>query len=77
MNFTEAQRKIFSIRPNDPYWIISDGMIITPRAGFEISDRCPGNHRVYITNAIDQGWLTAVAYITDREKMFLGLSSNE
>lgn len=75
MNFIETKNKIFSIRPNDPYWLISDGMIITPRAGFEISERCPGNHKVFISNAIDQGWLTAVAYITEREKVFLGLSN--
>lgn len=75
MNIVENQSKIFAIRQNDPYWIISDGMIITPRAGFEISERCPGNHRVYITNAIDQGWLTPVAYISSREKIFLGLSN--
>lgn len=74
MNITTTTERVFALRPNDTYWFHNNGFILTPRAGFEISERCPYNHKIYISNAIDQGWLTPVAYISEREKIFLGLS---
>jgi hypothetical protein len=54
--------KIRAIRPDDPDFIISDGLMITPRAGFEISNKCPERYKLMIMECIEQGWLSTVAY---------------
>ena len=74
MSFVTHQSNIFTLRPGDRHFQIQDKLLVAQRAGFEISKNCPANHTVYITNAIDQGWLTPVAHITEREMLFIGLT---
>jgi hypothetical protein len=45
-------------------------MIISPRAGFEISQECPTNYRKVIAECINNGWLQPVAYTKDSELMW-------
>jgi hypothetical protein len=74
MTITFYQSTIHTIRPGDRHFQIQDKLLVAQRASFEISKNCPTNHIVYITNAIDQGWLTPVAHITEREMLFMGLT---
>jgi hypothetical protein len=38
-----------------------DGISLVPRAGLQISQRCPDNYRSLILECINNGWLKAVA----------------
>lgn len=46
------------------------------RAGFEISDRCPAEYKIVLQECINNGWLKPVAYMTERELLFSGLSND-
>jgi len=63
MTFTTTDKTIKTIRKDDPDFIIDNGIIMSPRAGFEISNDCPRQYKLMITEAIKNGWLKPVAYI--------------
>jgi len=65
---------IRTVRQKDDDWMLTNGFIMTPRAGFEISQQCPKEYRMIISKCIDNGWLKPVAHIYDRELMFEKLS---
>ena len=64
--FTDCIR---TIRQRDEDFMITNGYIVTPRAGFEISSGCPSNYKEIIAECINQGWLKPVAHIKDYELM--------
>lgn len=61
------QTCIRTIRSGDPKWFIKDGMVIAPRAGFEINENCPKEYRQIIMQAIQYGWLKPIANVKDNE----------
>ena len=67
MNFITPDKFIKTIRKDDPDFIIDNGIIMSPRAGFEISNDCPRQYKLMITEAIKNGWLKPVAYIKQSE----------
>jgi hypothetical protein len=75
MNFTTHHSQIRTLKQNDPRFHIQDEFTITPRAGFEISQRCPENYRSLIQECIHHGWLKPIAHVTERELLFMGLSN--
>jgi hypothetical protein len=58
---------IRTIRQRDDDFMLTNGLVYTPRAGFEISNGCPGNYREIILECINHGWLKPVAHIYDSE----------
>ena len=74
MKITAYNSQIRTIKQSDPKFTIVDGMMTSPRAGFEITQRCPENYRDLILQCLDNGWLKPVAYMTERELIFMGLS---
>lgn len=70
MNFTTPEKKIKKINQNDPDFIIDDGIIMAPRAGFEISSGCPWNYKEIIQECIQHGWLKPVAYMKQSEYLW-------
>jgi hypothetical protein len=64
---TEPKHKIKTVRPGDSNWHISTTFTLTPRAGFEISPRCPKEYRMIIRTCIDNGWVQPVAYMKESE----------
>ena len=60
--FSSAPTKIKAIRPGDDDFIITDGLMMAPRAGFEISNECPYNHLQILQTCIDRGWIKPIAY---------------
>ena len=68
--------QIRTIKQGDARFHIQDKFTITPRAGFEISQRCPENYRSLIQECIQHGWLKPVAYMTERELIFMGLTND-
>jgi hypothetical protein len=61
---------IKTIRKDDPDFHIDNGLVMSPRAGFEISNKCPGTYKLMIVEAIKNGWLQPVAYMKDSEYMW-------
>lgn len=67
MMYTTTTDTIKTIRPNDSDFHIDNGLVMAPRAGFEISNKCPSQYKLMIMEAIKNGWLNPVAYMKDSE----------
>ena len=74
MTFTEHKSQIHSIRQNDPEFKIVDGLTVYPRAMVHILPQCPMEVRDHINFALAKGYLQLVAHITERERIFMGLT---
>lgn len=69
MNITERKSIVRTIRQDDSDFRMIDGMVMVPRAGFEISAGCPSGYRQVIEECVMLGWLKPVAHIRDYELM--------
>ena len=67
MKFVQQVSKIRTIKQGDPKFMIQDGLVICPRAGFEINEHCPREYRQIIAACIDRGWLKPVAHVYGKE----------
>jgi len=76
MNITSHTTTIKTIRPDHPVWSISDGMFISPRAGFEIDKKCPNTYSKIISECIANGWLRPIAHMTEKELIMAGLTQS-
>ena len=74
MTFKTHQSQIRTIKPGDPRFNIADKFVNVPRAGFEISQRCPREYQLIISECINNGWIKPVAHVHERELIFMGLS---
>jgi len=74
---TCEESKTYTIRPGDPAFNIMGKFTISRRAGFEIDANCPAQYKQIIVECYHRGWLTPVATITDRERIFMGLSNEQ
>jgi hypothetical protein len=74
MNITSSPSKVRSIRQDDPNFLISDKFTLTPRASFEVSTNCPSQYKQVIAECINNQWLKPVAYISEKEAVFIGLN---
>jgi hypothetical protein len=59
--------KIKTIRPNEPNFIINDGIIVASRAGFEIDKYCPYEYKLIISECIDRGWIKPIANVYEKQ----------
>ena len=60
-----------TIRPGDDNWFFTtDDILLTPRAGFEINQRCPREYKMFISECLNNGWLKPIAHIKESELMF-------
>jgi len=64
---------IKTIKSTDPRFRISDGLIVSGRAGIYISQHCPDTYKHLIEECVKHGWIQPVAYMTEREMMISGL----
>lgn len=67
MTFNVQTSSIRTIRKGEKGFMLIDGMVVMPRAGFEISRSCPSEYKQIISQCIDNGWLKSVAYVKDHE----------
>jgi hypothetical protein len=58
---------IRTIRQGDAKFMLQDGLMICPRAGFEISEKCPTNYAKVLAECIEYGWLKPVAHVYGKE----------
>ena len=68
MPFTAHQSRVRLLRSGDPGFNILDGVTLNPRAGFEISQHCPREYKMIISECINNGWLKPVACVVDYEQ---------
>lgn len=67
MNITVRESKIRTIRQGDSDFMLTDGVVTCPRAGFEISNNCPAEYKSIFITAIKAGWLKPVAHVYGKE----------
>ena len=67
MKFIQQVSKIRTVRQGDSKFMLNDGLVICPRAGFEINEHCPREYRQIIAACIDRGWLKPVAHVYGKE----------
>jgi len=58
---------IRTIRHGDAKFMLQDGLMICPRAGFEINEKCPREYKMIIAECIDRGWIKPVAHVYGKE----------
>lgn len=75
-NISTGSEKIYTIKRGDPNFLIQGKYAIINRAGFEISADCPEQYKRIVVDCYNRGWLTPVANITEREKIFMGLAND-
>ena len=59
--------KIKTIRQGDPEFMLTDGMIMYPRAMVHVLPECPSNVRNMINWAMAEGYIKAVAHVHGKE----------
>jgi len=71
-----GKSKLTTLRQGDPGFIITDGFVTSPRAGFEISQSCPAEYKSIFITAINAGWLKPVANVYARDLTFQSLKES-
>ena len=67
MTFNIKPSSLRTIRLGEPKFLIAEGLVMAPRAGFEISNECPREYRLIISECLSRGWLKPVATVKDSE----------
>jgi len=69
IEFTNHMKKndIKAIRQGDDNFMLSDGLVMYPRAMIHILPECPANIRHYIQWAVAEGYLKTVAHVQGKE----------
>lgn len=70
MKLTTHTSNIITIRQGDKNFIMADGFMVSPRAGFEINQKCPQEYKQVIATCIDRGWLRPVAFVKEKDFMW-------
>ena len=58
---------IRTIRQGDAKFMLRDGLMICPRAGFEINEKCPREYKLIVAECINNGWIKPVAHVYGKE----------
>lgn len=75
MTYTVARSNVKTIRPGDTHFTITNGLVVTSRASWDISNSCPSEYRSILLQAINAGWIKPVAHVTEEEYMMMQLSN--
>lgn len=70
MKITSKKSAVLTIRQGDKNFIMTDGFMVSPRAGFEITSGCPYAYRQIIQECISNGWLKPVAFVKEKDFMW-------
>ena len=75
MTYTVVRSNVKALRHGDPHFRISNGLVISSRASFEISKSCPNEYKSILLQAVNAGWIKPVAHVTEEEYMVMQLSN--
>ena len=67
MKISTRTSNIRTIRHGDAKFMLQDGLMICPRAGFEINEKCPREYKLIIIECINNGWIKPVAHVYGKE----------
>jgi hypothetical protein len=67
MKISNKTSNIRTIRQGDTKFMLIDGLVTCPRAGFEISQSCPAEYKSIFITAINAGWIKPVAHVYGKE----------
>lgn len=67
MKIDLRESNIRTIRPGDSKFMLVDGLVTCPRAGFEISNSCPASYKSILITAVNAGWIKPVAHVYGKE----------
>lgn len=67
MKISNMTSNIRTIRQGDTKFMLTDGLVTCPRAGFEISQSCPAEYKSIFITAINAGWIKPVAHVYGKE----------
>lgn len=70
INISRSNCQVRKITSADDDFLIISGYAYYPRAGIEISSKCPAKYRDIINSAISNGWLESVAHVRESEYMW-------
>lgn len=71
---TFKHKDIKTLRQGDVGFTLTDGMVVAPRAGFEISRSCPAEYKSIFITAINAGWIKPVAHVYGKELTWQALT---
>lgn len=71
-----TQTSLRTIKQDDPKFMLQDGIVVSPRAGFEFHQNCPREYQMIILECLGKGWLKPVATVKDSE-LFWEIFSND
>ena len=74
--FSPQVSRVKTIRRGDADFMLRDGIVSCPRAGFEISKSCPKEYRQILMQSMSHGWIKPVAHVMDSELMWDRLSEH-
>lgn len=74
MNIAVNKSSIRTIKQGEDNFLITDGLVCAPRAGFEVDINCPREYKLIIADCIDRGWIKPVAHVKDQEMFWEALS---
>jgi hypothetical protein len=66
VNVTNTKIKTLK-RGDRGFTIVTDGFTVSPRAGFQINNKCPKEYKMIIAECINYGWIEPVAFMTEQE----------
>lgn len=70
---------IRNVQPGDTDWFIhcADGLMMYPRASWQINQECPDNVRKILIEAMHNNWINIVANVYERELTWEKLNETE
>ena len=74
-NVFSEELKTHTIKPGDPNFMIQGKFTLTPRASLKVSHKCPVEYSLIIQKCFQQGWIGLEASVTERERIFMGLTN--
>lgn len=73
MFISEPKNETRKVGPKDPNYMISNGLMLTPRAHIDISPKCPTHYANLVAELYSSGYITAVAVVTEQEYTWMSL----
>lgn len=70
INYKVHKTSLRTLTQSDHGFMLKDGTIVSPRAGFKISNRCPETYRYLLQECINNGWIQPIATVYDHELTF-------
>ena len=67
MNISTSKNTIRTIKQGEPDWLIKNGFTLAPRAGIEISTRCPVECKLIIQTCLKRGWIKPIANVLEKD----------